>query len=264
MVLVDGGSFVMGARDEWFSYDNERRCHERELAPFWIDTAPVTNGELVAFIEDGGYGRREWWSEDGWRCRRREDVTLPAYWERDGDGFAVRSFGSYERVDPLAPVCHVSWYEADAFARSRRKRLPTEAEWEKAASWDANAGRKRRYPWGDDPEHERRANLDQLAFGTSQVGAFPESASFFGAQQMAGDVWEWTASGFEPYPGFEAFPYEEYSKVFFGGPFRVLRGGSWATQPGAVTTSFRNWDYPQRRQIFAGFRCARDADGDGA
>jgi iron(II)-dependent oxidoreductase len=261
MVFVEGGQFELGARETWFSYDNERPAHVRELAPFWIDALPVSNGEFREFIDGGGYGRREWWSPDGWRWRQRRGRTMPRYWERDGAGFVARSFDSFERVDPLAPVCHVSWYEADAFARSRGKRLPTEAEWEKAASWDAGTGRKRRYPWGDDADHERRANLDQLAFGTSQVGAFPDGASPCGVQQMAGDVWEWTASEFDPYPGFEAFPYDEYSKVFFGGRFKVLRGGSWATQPGALTNAFRNWDYPERRQIFAGFRCARDADG---
>jgi iron(II)-dependent oxidoreductase len=153
----------------------------------------------------------------------------------------------------------VSWYEADAYARFAGKRLPTEAEWERAASWDAGAGRKSRYPWGDELE-EGRANLGQLTFGTAAVGAYPDGASACNAQQMAGDVWEWTASSFDAYDGFVAHPYKEYSEVFFGGRYKVLRGGSWATDPAAVTTAFRNWDYPERRQIFAGVRCARDDD----
>jgi gamma-glutamyl hercynylcysteine S-oxide synthase len=149
---------------------------------------------------------------------------------------------------------------ADAFARYAGKRLPTEAEWEKAASWDSSTQAKRLFPWGDEPPTPERANLDQLAFGTAPAGAYPGGASPCDALQMLGDVWEWTASGFEPYPGFEAFPYPEYSEEFFGGPYRVLRGGSWATQPEAVSNTFRNWDHPERRQIFAGLRCAKDAE----
>jgi iron(II)-dependent oxidoreductase len=260
MVLVPGGPFAIGAGEDWFAYDNERPQHVRELDPFWIDAAPVTNGDFLEFIEAGGYARREWWSHQGWQWRERDVVKLPRYWHSERDSFLVRSFTRTEPVDLSRPVCHLSWYEADAFARSRGKRLPTEAEWEKAASWDSDAGVKRRYPWGDDVSPQGRANLGQLAFGTAQVGAYPDGASACGAHQMAGDVWEWTATGFDSYEGFEAFPYKEYSEVFFGGPFKVLRGGSWATQPNAVTTSFRNWDHPDRRQIFSGFRCAQDAE----
>ncbi len=154
----------------------------------------------------------------------------------------------------------MSWYEADAYARWAGKRLPTEAEWEKAASWDAGTEFKRTNPWGEEPADEALANLDQLSFGTAPCGSYEDGASPCGALQMAGDVWEWTASGFEGYPGFRAFPYEEYSQEFLGGPYRVLRGGAWATQPDAVSTTFRNWDYPLRRQLFAGFRCAMDAE----
>jgi gamma-glutamyl hercynylcysteine S-oxide synthase len=258
MVLVPGGSFRMGAEETGFAYDNERPRHARELASFLIDAAPVTNGEMVAFIGAGGYERREWWSPEGWAWREREQISLPAYWRREREDFAVRSFAEWEAVDPARPVCHVSWFEADAFARSIGKRLPSEAEWELAASWDHATGEKRPYPWGDEAPSHERANLDQLAFGTAPAGAYEQGASPCGALQLIGDVWEWTASGFEQYPGFEAFPYREYSEEFFGGPYKVLRGGSWATQPDAVTTTFRNWDFPQRRQIFAGFRCAKD------
>jgi gamma-glutamyl hercynylcysteine S-oxide synthase len=258
MVLVGGGEFELGAPSDWFAYDNERPGHTVELEPFWIDAAPVTNGEFADFVEDGGYRRPEWWSSQGWQWRERESIELPRYWRAEADGFAVRAFDELRPLERDHPVCHVSWYEADAYARSLGKRLPAEPEWEKAASWDATTGSKRRFPWGDS-EAAGRANLDQLAFGTAPVGAYPGGASAVGAHQMMGDVWEWTGSVFEAYEGFEAFPYREYSEVFFGGPFKVLRGGSWATQPGAVTTAFRNWDYPERRQIFAGFRCARDA-----
>jgi iron(II)-dependent oxidoreductase len=259
MVLVDAGPVEIGAHPDWFAYDNERPPETREVASFLIDVEPVTNGQVLEFIEHGGYERQEWWSEQGWQWRERERILLPRYWTREDGGFWVRSFGQLERVDPRKPACHVSWYEADAFARYAGKRLPTEAEWEKAASWTPE-GDKRRYPWGDDEPSAERTNLDQLGFGTAPAGAYPNGASAIGARQLIGDVWEWTASGFEAYPGFDAFPYSEYSAPFFGGPFKVLRGGSWATQPEAVTTTFRNWDFPERRQIFAGFRCAQDAE----
>jgi iron(II)-dependent oxidoreductase len=260
MVFVAGGTFEMGAGTGSFAYDNERPSHIREVAPFWIDSLPVTNGQICEFIEDGGYERREWWSEDGWRWRESERINLPGYWERDHGGFSVRSFGEVVPVDPQRPVCHVSSYEAEAFARYAGKRLPTEAEWEKAASWDPHQAAKRSYAWGDERPSAEHANVDQLAYGTAIAGAYRDGASTYGAEQMIGDVWEWTASGFDAYQGFEAFPYPEYSEPFFGGPFKVLKGGSWATQPQLATCTFRNWDYRERRQIFAGFRCARDAE----
>jgi iron(II)-dependent oxidoreductase len=263
MLLVPEGPFEMGAEaplgKSGFSYDNERPSHEVELAAFWVDPTPVTNGDFIGFIEAGGYERAELWSEEG-RRRLERGRRLPRYWSRDGDSFTARSFAAIEPVDPALPLCHVSWYEADAFARYAGKRLPTEAEWEKAASWDASAHEKRVYPWGDAAPTRELANLDQLAFGAATAGAHADGASPCGALQMLGDVWEWTASRFEGYPGFEAFPYREYSEEFFGGPYRVLRGGAWATQPDAVSNTFRNWDYPERRQIFAGLRCARDAE----
>jgi gamma-glutamyl hercynylcysteine S-oxide synthase len=262
MLLVPEGPFEMGETSRFggpgFTYDNERPRHEVDVAAFYIDATPVTNGDFIAFIEDGGYERLELWSAAG---RRWLDMgrRLPRYWSHDGAGYAVRSFDTVDAVDTALPLCHVCWHEAEAFARYIGKRLPTEAEWEKAASWEGSAPAKRIYPWGDAPPSRELANLDQLAFGPAPGGAYPKGASPCGALQMTGDVWEWTASGFQPYPGFEAFPYREYSEEFFGGPYRVLRGGAWATQPDAVSNTFRNWDYPERRQIFSGFRCARDA-----
>ena len=253
---VPGGEFPMGAAAAGFAFDNERPAQVVEVGDFLIDAVPVTNGAMIEFVLDGGYDRKELWSDDGWDWRTRAGVSLPRYWKRSGDEFTTRSFGETHPVDPRKPVCHVSWYEADAYARWTGRRLPTEAEWEKAASWDPHGGVKRTYPWGDEAPDAARANLDQLAFGAAPVGAFPGGTSPCGAQQMIGDVWEWTASSFERYDGFEPFAYDVYSEPFFGKRFKVLRGGAWATQPEAVNTTFRNWDFPERRQLFAGFRCA--------
>jgi gamma-glutamyl hercynylcysteine S-oxide synthase len=251
-VHVEEGPFTMGDSGNAFAYDNERPDHDVTLEAFEIDRLPVTNADYSAFVEDGGYYRPELWTADGWRWREEEGAERPLYWTDDG---RARSFERIEPLDPALPVMHVCWFEADAFSRWRGARLPTEAEWEKAASWNGSASR---YPWGEEPPGERRANLDQLAFGPAPAGAYPEGASPSGALGMLGDQWEWTASEFRPYPGFRAFPYREYSEIFFGPTYKVLRGGSWATRSRVVRCSFRNWDYPERRQIFSGFRCARD------
>ena len=255
-VRVEAGPFPLGGSGGGFAYDNERPQHETELPAFEIDRLPVTNGAYLEFVDGGGYSRREWWSEAGWAWKEEEAVERPLYWTADG---RERSFDRIAPIDPSLPVMHVSWYEADAFARSRGRRLPAEAEWEKAASWEPQSETKRRYPWGDESPDVRHANLDQLAFGPAPAGAYPAGASPCGALGMIGDAWEWTGSEFTGYPGFRAFPYAEYSEVFFDRGYRVLRGGSWASRPRAIRTTFRNWDWPQRRQIFAGFRCAVDA-----
>ena len=257
--IVPAGWFTMGS-DDPLVYDNERPRHEVQTGRYRIDVHPVTNGAFLRFMDDGGYRRRELWNADGWRWLRESGAGHPAQWRLAADGgWRELAFG---RRMPLAldqPVIHVSWYEADAYARWAGKRLPTEIEWEKAAAWDLELGTARRHPWGAAPASAERATLDQRTFAPSAVGSHPRGASYFGCQQLLGDVWEWTASSFEPYPGFRAFPYPEYSAIHFGRGYKVLRGGSWATQPLVARTTFRNWDFPQRRQIFAGFRCARDA-----
>jgi iron(II)-dependent oxidoreductase len=224
MVRVDGGAYEIGAGSKGFAYDNERPRHRVEVGSFLIDRTPVTNGDYMSFMEETG-------------------AEPPMYWERDGDGGWIRTaMGKSQEVDPVLPVIHVSWEEADAFARWAGKRLPTEPEWEVAA---AGASRE-------------RANLDELSFGCAPAGAYADSCTDCGAVQMLGDVWEWTSSDFTAYPGFAAFPYPEYSEVFFGDTYKVLRGGAWATRRDVIRTSFRNWDLPIRRQIFSGIRCARD------
>ncbi len=258
MVPVPGGEFIMGTNDRAVALDNERGAHVVHLPGFLIDVTPVTNEAYARFVEDGGYERRELWDPDGWRYIKQEYITAPKHWyQTEPHSWWTERFGFDEPLNPAAPVVHVSWYEADAFARWNGKRLPTEAEWEKAASWDPETGTKRLYPWSDDAPTPAHANLDQLAFSVAEAGAYPEGASAYGVLGMIGDVWEWTASDLHAYPGFEAFPYREYSEVFFGPGSKVLRGGSWATRTGAIRNTFRNWDYPIRRQLFCGFRCAR-------
>ena len=258
MVRFPGGDVWIGTDDRTEAYDNERPRHRVLLRPFHIDVTPVRNGEFLAFMEDGGYRQRALWSEAGWQWLQGVAVESPKYWSREGETWRQRVMDRERPVDPDRPVCHVCYHEAEAYAAWAGKRLPTEPEWEAAAGWDPATGAARRFPWGDTPVTRDHANVDQLAFDTAPVGAYPPNVSPIGCHGMIGDVWEWTSSDFHGYPGFAAFPYPEYSAPFFGPEYKVLRGGSWATRPGAIRNTFRNWDYPIRRQIFSGFRCARD------
>jgi len=257
-VRVPAGPFLMGT-DDPASLDNERPLHEVEVAACWIDAAPVTNGQYRQFLESGGYDQPQWWGPQGWAWRQEAGLVTPQFWRRDGDAWLRLRFGHLEAVPADEPVQHVTWHEADAYSRWAGRRLPTEAEWEKAARFDPATGASRRWPWGGADPTEAHANLGQRHLGPAPVGAYPEGVSAVGCHQMVGDVWEWTSSDFRAYPGFEWFPYAAYSDVFYGPDYKVLRGGSWATDPSVGRTSFRNWDLPIRRQIFAGFRTARDA-----
>ena len=244
-VRVPGQAATIGTATEPWAYDNERPLTSVELEPFRIDATPVTNRGFLEFLDDAGYDQPSLWHTTGWKWRQEAGLTAPQYWTRGPDGSWTRH--RYGRVEVLPldePVQHVCWYEADAFARWAGGRLPTEAEWEVAATGAPSAPASLWRPG-------RR-------FGPTPAGSRPDGASVFGAEQMLGDVWEWTSSSFGPYPGFRAFPYPEYSEVFFGDDYKVLRGGSWATDPLAARATFRNWDFPIRRQIFAGFRCAYD------
>ena len=240
-VLVPAGEFAMGTDHPW-AYDNERPRHLRSLPAFLIDVAPVTNAAYAAFIDDGGYDEPRWWGDAGWVWRQEAGLEAPQFWRRQDGRWWRSRFGVVEPVPGDEPVQHVGWHEADAYARWAGKRLPTEPEWERAAA-GANTA---------------QANLGGQHLGPVPVGACPAGVSAVGCHQMLGDVWEWTSSDFGPHPGFVAFPYDEYSAVFHGHGYKVLRGGSWATHRSACRTTFRNWDLPIRRQIFAGFRCARD------
>ena len=259
MAEFEGGRVTIGTNDRAAAYDNERPHHTIELRPFLVDRNPVTNQRFMEFMADGGYDRGELWSQAGNRWRMESGAMAPKYWWQQDGVWMSRSMDSTRVVVPALPVCHVCYYEAEAYATWAGKRLPTEFEWEVAAGWDPSSGRAHQYPWGDAAPDPRSANLDQLGFGAAPVDTYEQNVSPVGCYGMIGDVWEWTSSDFSSYPGFESFPYKEYSEEFFGPEYKVLRGGSWATRPGAVRNTFRNWDYPIRRQIFSGFRCARDA-----
>ena len=240
-----------------FCYDNELPRHRALVLPFALANRLVTNAEYLEFMNDNGYSRPEFWLSLGWTTVNEQNWRAPLYWiERDGEWLNFTLSG-LRRVEPSEPVTHLSSFEADAYAKWAGARLPTEFEWEVAASSRASR-RALRFPWGDNEPTMRDANVDQLAFDTAPVGAFERNISPSGCYGMIGDVWEWTSSDFHGYPGFETFPYREYSEEFFGSEYKVLRGGSWATRPGAIRNTFRNWDYPIRRQIFSGFRCATD------
>jgi gamma-glutamyl hercynylcysteine S-oxide synthase len=249
MIHIPAGGFWQGG-DAVSTLDNEQPRHWVELPAYWIDAVPVTCAQYQEFIEAGGYDKPAWWSAVGWDWLQSSPapLTQPQYWPA-------------HRATSTHPVCGVSWYEADAYARFRGHRLPTEAEWERAASW--NGSTSQTWPWGDPWPTGSIANLSGLGRslrpGTTPVQQFPSGRSPAGLWDCVGNVWEWTDSWFEGYPGFAAFPYRGYSEVYFDRAHRVLRGGSWATRPWSIRASFRNWYSPETRVIFAGFRTCRNA-----
>lgn len=216
------------------------------------------NAEYLRFMEDDGYARPEFWSDAGWAWKCEASLVAPAYWTQADGEWYERCMDRTASIEPSSPVCHICYWEAEAYAAWSGKRLPSESEWEAAASWGPGTGSKSLYPWGNDAPRADRANLDALLFQTTSVGSYPEGVLPIGCWGMMGNVWEWTSTDFHPYPAYETFPYPEYSEAFFGDEYKVLRGGAWATRFGAIRNTFRNWDYPIRRQIFSGVRCARD------
>jgi len=254
LIELPATSFPLGTGNDGFAYDNERPQYQVEVEAFAIGRLPVTNRDWLAFVQDDGYARTEWWSPEGWDWRLREQVERPLRWLEGGGERRLTGVGELV-LD--SPVVHVSHYEADAFARSHGLRLPTEAEWELAATFDHASAVKRTWPWGEHAPSAAEANLIESAnFAPLQAAGLEAGAAPCGALAMIGDVWEWTSSEFRGYPGFRADPYREYSEVFFGPSHRVLRGGSFATSALVATPAFRNWDFPYRRQIFAGLRVA--------
>jgi len=253
--FVPGGCYLLGAeRGELFVFDNEKWAHPHDVQPFAISRTTATNAQFAAFVDDGGYHHEEFWSKEGWQWRQRAQASCPVYWNADGSRWMVRQFDQTELLAPELPAIHVNWYEADAYCRWAGRRLPTEAEWELAAT---GFERKRRFPWGHERPTAETANMDARASGCIAASALPGSDSVFGCRQMIGNVWEWTATDFLPYPGFIVDPYKEYSEPWFGSERKVLRGGCWATPSRLIRNTWRNYFTKERRDIFAGFRtCA--------
>ena len=258
MVHIPAGAFEMGANEQAFAYDNELPARIVELPAFKIDRQMTTNEEYTRFTEADGYNRREFWNDEGWAWRESESITSPLYWSNN-DSWRVREMFAENDLQLTHPVTGISWYEADAYARFAGKRLPTEAEWEKAASWDATRNHRRRFAWGDTQPDATRCNFGSHFWNTTPTGSFPQGASAYGCLDMTGNAWEWTSDPFAGYPGFKAFPYPEYSEAWFDGDHRVLKGGSWATRAPLLRTSFRNFFRRNFRISFAGLRCANDA-----
>ncbi|MBT3989033.1 MAG: ergothioneine biosynthesis protein EgtB [Rhodospirillaceae bacterium] len=263
-VKIPGGTFLLGSTpDDPFLFDNEKWAHDVTVHPFQIARAAVTNEDFAAFVADDGYKRRDLWHDIGWGWRARAEAEHPVYWIPDGpEKWLMRHYDQTIELPPHQPLIHVNWYEASAYCNWAKRRLPSEIEWEVAATTEpVNGGKefsktKRPYPWGHDKETVARANLDGRGLGTVDVAAFAEGDSAWGLRQMLGNTWEWTSSNFEPYPGFKADSYKEYSEPVFG-TRKVLRGGAWATRSRMLNSKYRNFFTPERRDVFGGFRtCA--------
>jgi ergothioneine biosynthesis protein EgtB len=257
MVTIAGGIYELGFSGEGFCYDNELPEHKVYLQSFKIDVAPVTNGEFMKFIENGGYEEFSYWLSDGWDLVKEQEWKAPLYWERKEDVWVKKDFRGYRKIDPDEPVINVSYYEADAYARWAGKRLPTEAEWEKAASWNEDLQRKTLYPWGDEKPTTKHANLlESYIWSPSKIGSYPKGKSHYGCHQMIGDVWEWTSSEYMLYTGYKS-KFSEYTDKWAINQ-KVLRGGSFATPFNQIRNSYRNYFRPHDRILFAGFRCAKN------
>ena len=260
---VPGGRFLLGAPEGApFAFDNEKQALQVTIEPFAIAKSPVTNQEYQAFVDDGGYGRELCWDAEGWAWCQEVDAAHPVYWQPDGPNkWLLRRF---DRTMPLPadePIIHVNWHEANAYCRWAGQRLPSEAEWEVAALSETSgngtlAASKRRYPWGETLPEPTRANLDGRALGPIDVAALPAGDSAFGCRQMLGNVWEWTSDTFNPFPGFSADAYKEYSTMLFGDT-KVLRGGAWTSRSRMMHGTYRNYFPADRRDVFGGFRTCR-------
>jgi len=256
-VHIKGGVYTMGYNGENYCYDIELPEHKVYLNDYKIDTFPITNQQFMEFVKDGGYENYKYWLSDGWEKVKTNKWNAPMYWEKIKGEWNVRDFLGINKINPNQPVCHVSYYEADAYCKWAGKRLPTEAEWEKAACWNEEKQEKTTYPWGNELPTDDKCNLLESHFwGCSEIGSFPSGVSHLGCQQMIGDVWEWTSSEFTGYPGFKT-GFDEYNDKWFTNQ-KVLRGGSFGTPKMSIRASYRNFFRLDERWLFSGFRCADD------
>ena len=273
---IEGGLFLLGYASQVqspkskvqspsnydFAFDNEKPLHRVFLQDYALDRALVTNDEFLEFIRDGGYQNFRWWLSEGWEVVNREGWRAPLYWELHDDQWMIRDFAGLHPAETKAnePVCHVSFFEASAFAKWAGKRLPTEGEWEKAATSTPKIDTRQDFPWGDDTVDESKSNLfENGLWAPAPIGAFPSGANAYGCHQMIGDVWEWTTSDYVPYPGFKS-EFDEYNDKWFVNQ-KVLRGGSFATPQAHIRSTYRNFFHAHERWMTSGFRCARDIDG---
>jgi len=262
-LTVREGADLSGARPPHskndFAFDNEKPAHQVFLQDYALDRALVSNGDYLEFIRVGGYQNFRWWFSEGWEVVNREQWRAPLYWELHDDKWMIRDFSGQHPAEEKAnePVSHVSFYEASAFAKWSGKRLPTEAEWEKAAAFDPKTRQQTTFPWGNHPVDETKANLfENGLWAPATIGAFPNGQNSYGCQQMIGDVWEWTTSDYVPYPGFKS-EFDEYNDKWFVNQ-KVLRGGSYATPQAHLRATYRNFFHAHERWMVSGFRCAKD------
>jgi ergothioneine biosynthesis protein EgtB len=265
MAEIEGGLVWLGydknqaPRSRPFAFDNEKPAHQVFIQDFAIDKAPVSNGDFLEFINDGGYENFRWWFSEGWEAVNREQWRAPLYWELHDGEWMIRDFSGLHSAAGKKdePVCHASYFEASAFAKWAGKRLPTEAEWEHAACYDARRKVKHAFPWGEtDPDSGNTNFFENGYWSVAPIGAFPEGANAYGCQQMIGDVWEWTTSDYVPYPGFKS-EFDEYNDKWFVNQ-KVLRGGSFATPQLHIRATYRNFFHAHERWMTSGFRCAKD------
>jgi ergothioneine biosynthesis protein EgtB len=258
MVEIEGGLFELGYAGNDFAWDNEKPQHKVFLQDFAIDRAPVSNGEFLEFINAGSYGDFRWWLSEGWETVNQERWEAPLYWEKHDGRWMIRDFHGLHSVEERAndPISHVSYFEAAAYAKWAGKRLPTEAEWEKAACFNPNKKLRQDFPWGNNRPESKHSNLfENQLWSVAQIGAFPQGQSAYGCHQMIGDVWEWTTSDYVPFPGFKS-EFDEYNDKWFVGQ-KVLRGGSFATPQVHIRSTYRNFFHPNERWMISGFRCAK-------